>query len=225
MGFSDDGFVLPPLTEKDHVMESTTLPIEPGEQGALINLPAFGLGAERKERKRELEARCEYVANLVNHNDPAVVWCHANDEGDRLEQMISGSLQVAGKTPDEKKIERYDAFAKGDLRVIIIKPKIGAWGLNWQHCNHVVTFASHSYEQYYQSVRRCWRFGQKRPVMMDMVATEGEARVLANMRRKAKSADMMFTALVAEMNNATRIERENKFTIKEELPSRLLQTN
>jgi SNF2 family DNA or RNA helicase len=101
---------------------------------------------------------------------------------------------------------------------LIIKPKIGAWGMNWQNCNHVVTYASHSYEQYYQSVRRCWRFGQKRPVQLDVVATEGEIRVLGNMRAKGKRADDMFAKLVEQMNQAVRIERQDIYTSELELP-------
>ena len=91
--------------------------------------------------------------------------------------------------------------------MIVTKPKIGAWGLNWQHCNHVVTFASHSYEQFYQSVRRCWRFGQERPVTVDIISTTGECRVRESMARKSAAADQMFSQLVAEMQNAVAIRR------------------
>jgi SNF2 family DNA or RNA helicase len=147
-----------------------------------------------------------------------------NEEADRLEEMIPGARQVAGRTPDDEKVEIYEAFQSGELRVLIIKPKIGAWGLNWQHCNHVVTFASHSYEQYYQSVRRCYRFGQTRPVTLDVVATEGEERVLANMRRKADQARTMFDVLVREMNRAERVERSNIYTKKVEVPAWLQAT-
>jgi SNF2 family DNA or RNA helicase len=142
-----------------------------------------------------------------------------NAEGDALEAAIPDAKQIAGSTPDDRKIELYDEFESGKLRVLIIKPKIGAWGLNWQHCNHVVTFASHSYEQYYQSVRRCWRFGQQRPVTLDVVATEGEVRVLANMRSKAIRAEKMFTVLVEQMNQATDIKQVNEHTQETELPS------
>jgi hypothetical protein len=162
--------------------------------------------------------RCEFVRDLVNHDRQAVVWCHMNDEGDLLEEIIPEAVQIAGRTPDDRKIELYESFASGDSRVLVIKPKIGAWGLNWQHCNHVVTFATHSYEQYYQSIRRCYRFGQKRPVHLDVVATSGEARVVANLRRKADKAEKMFIALVKEMNAATRIERENIYTKKTRVP-------
>lgn len=214
LGFSDDGYILPELREKDHIIKPNTPP-----DGFLFNLPAFGLAEEREERKRTTEERCNFVADLVNHKNPAVVWCHTNAEGDYLEKIIPGARQVAGRTPDDEKEEIYSAFANHSLRVLVIKPKIGAWGLNWQHCNHVVSFASHSYEQYYQSIRRCWRFGQKLPVQLDVIASEGEARVLDNMRRKSVQAKQMFEEIIRQMNNAQKIERTNKKTKKVEVPS------
>ena len=212
LGFSDNKFVLPLLTENDHVIAA------PPAEGMLFSIPAFGLGEEREERKRTIKERCEYAAQLVDHDQPAVIWCHTNAEGDLLEQLIPDAAQVAGRTPDERKVELYEAFGSGRQRVLVIKPKIGAWGLNWQHCAHVVTFASHSYEQHYQSVRRCWRFGQKRPVTVDVIATEGEARVLANMRSKAERASAMFEELVAQMNDATTIKRTNLYTNNAKVP-------
>ena len=214
LGFDDARFLLPPLNKYDHIIKPGTPP-----PGMLFNVPAFGLGAEREERRRTMGERCEFVRELVRHNRPAVIWCHMNAEADLLEELIPDSRQIAGSTPDETKIETYEAFVNGDLRVLVIKPKIGAWGLNWQHCAHVVTFASHSYEQFYQSVRRCWRFGQQNPVRLDVIAGEGEARVIANMERKAKRAEIMFDALVREMNGSMRIERKEEYTQKEELPS------
>jgi hypothetical protein len=214
LGFDNGRFVLPPLNERDHVIKPATPP-----DGMLFNVPAFGMGAERDERRRTLRDRCEFAASLVAHDRPAVVWCHMNAEGDELTKTIPGAKQIAGSTPDEAKLELYEAFQSGQLRVLVIKPKIGAWGLNWQHCNHVVSFATHSYEQYYQSVRRCWRFGQRRPVQLDLIATEGEARVLANMRRKADQAGKMFDSLVREMASATRVARENPYTQPAEVPS------
>lgn len=202
LGFSNADFALPPLDEREHTVKAKTLP-----SGVLFPRVAVGLQEEREERRRTIQERCEYVAALVNHGDPAVVWCHLNNEGDLLERMIPGARQVRGKHSDEEKEESFCAFAAGRQRVLITKPKIGAWGLNWQHCAHVVTFASHSYEQYYQSVRRCWRFGQTRPVVVDVVSTEGEVGVRENMRRKADAALRMFASLVTHMNQATRIER------------------
>jgi SNF2 family DNA or RNA helicase len=103
--------------------------------------------------------------------------------------------------------------------VLVTKPKIGAWGLNFQHCAHVTVFPSHSFEQYYQGVRRCWRFGQTRTVRVDVIETEGDKDVLKNLQRKARRADEMFSSLVAEMNNVLRINRAAAFTNQERLPS------
>lgn len=214
IGFDDGRFILPALIEREHIVEARTL-----ADGMLFPMTAIGLREEREERRRTIAERCEMVAELVNHDRPAVVWCHLNDEGDRLSKMIPDGRQVKGGDSDEEKEEAYDAFAKGELRVLVIKPKIGAWGLNWQHCAHVVTFASHSYEQYYQSVRRCWRFGQEREVVVDLVATDGEKGVKDNMRRKSEAAARMFTELVGHMNDAMRLDRGARFTERVEVPT------
>lgn len=213
VGFQDDRFVLPELIEREHIVEPETPP-----EGFLFTVAAFGLQEEREERKRTLRQRCEYAASLANHGRPVVVWCHTNPEGDMLTGMVDGCRQVAGKTPDDEKEEIYSDFAAGKLRALVIKPKIGAWGLNWQHCSDVVTFASHSYEQYYQSIRRCWRFGQTRPVTVDVIATEGEKRVVDNMQRKAHQAGVMFDRMVKHMNDALLIEREETSVNKVEVP-------
>lgn len=214
LGFDDGKFILPELIQNEHIITPDSPP-----PGYLLNVPAKGMQAERLERSRNIEKRCEFIANLVNHDRPAVVWCQANPEADLLEKIIPGSRQVAGRTPDEQKVRTYEDFANGSLRVLVIKPKIGAWGLNWQHCNHVVAFASHSYEQMYQSVRRCYRFGQTRPVTFDLVATEGEELVIGNVKRKADQAAKMFEKLVQEMTRAVRVERENIYTKKAEVPA------
>jgi hypothetical protein len=207
IGFPDDGYELPELIEREHIVKPTTPP-----DGMLFTMPAFGLAEERDERRRTLKERCRLVAELVSHDRPAVVWCHMNAEGDELERIIPNSIQVKGGMDDDDKEAAYDAFSRREKRVMILKPKIGAWGLNWQFCNHVVTFASHSYEQYYQSIRRCWRFGQDNPVTVDIIASEGEQRVRDNMSRKAALADRMFEELVKQMNHAINIERKQRET-------------
>lgn len=213
LGFSDDRFDLPPLVERLHVIEPDTPP-----DGHLFNLPAIGLHEERQERRRTLHQRCDLVAGLVDHDRPAVVWCQMNAEADRLVEIVPGAEQVAGRTPDDRKVELYEAFAAGELRVLIVKPKIGAWGLNWQHCRDVVTFVSHSYEQRYQAIRRCWRFGQTGAVSVDTVATIGEQRVIENIQRKEAQASEMFDRLVAEMTEAERQEIVNRYTNPVEVP-------
>lgn len=216
LGYPNDGFVLPDLIVRDHIVKAKTAP-----QGMLFVVPAFGLQEERDERRRTLEERVDMVVKLTTHDKPAVVWCHLNQEGDALSKAMD-TIQIKGGDSDEKKEEAYRAFGEGKLRTIVIKPKIGAWGLNWQHCNHVVTFASHSYEQYYQSVRRCWRFGQKKPVTVDIISTDGEVHVRDNMKRKSDAAAQMFENLVRQMNDALWINRET-YTNQVEVPKWLSQ--
>lgn len=214
LGFDDAALTLPPLLEREHVV----IPNKP-QDGMLFVRPAVGLKEERDERRRTLDERIALVARLVDHSQPAVVWCHLNAEGDALEKAIPKSLQVSGSDSDEAKELAYRSFANGGIRVLITKPKIGAFGLNWQHCAHVVTFASHSYEQYYQSIRRCWRFGQTQSVHVDIISTEGEQHVRKSMARKSAAAEQMFTQLVANMNQSLAVERVRTGTTRVETPA------
>jgi hypothetical protein len=136
-----------------------------------------------------------------------------------LERLIPGAVQVSGTDTDEEKEEKFAAFQRGEARVLVIKPVIGAWGLNWQHCAHMTVFAGYSFEQYYQGVRRCWRFGQKRPVVVDHVISDGEIEVLASRKRKAQQSDQMFSELVAHMRDAVEIARSTYGNKTQEVPS------
>ena len=215
LGYDDSDFILPPLNESELYVESSTLP-----DGFLFAVPAHTLEEQREERRRTIPDRCEKVAQLVNGtNEPALVWCHLNDEGDLLEKLIPDAVQVSGANSDDIKEERLIDFAKGNRRVLITKPKIGAWGLNFQHCAHITNFPSHSYEQYYQGIRRCWRFGQKRPVHVDIVTTEGERGILKNMQHKSAKANQMFSVLAAEMKNELSINHINQFNNEQVNPS------
>lgn len=218
LGFDDSRFTLPPLEEYEHIVTARA-----SRPDMLFDMPAVGLHEQREERNRTIAERCERVAELVAHKDQALVWCHLNPEGDRLAKLIPDAVQVSGSDADEAKEEKLMAFARGDVRVLVTKPKIGAWGLNLQNCAHVTFFPSHSYEQYYQGVRRCWRFGQARPVRVDVVATDGERGVLANLRRKAAQADRMFSALVREMNQAIGIERSRYVAKPVEVPAWMIR--
>lgn len=214
LGFDDDRFVLPPLNVEQH-----TLPSEFCYPGELFPRIARTLKEQRIERKHTIHERCDKAAELVQHNQPAVVWCQYNQEGDLLEELIPNSVQVAGCDTDDEKEERLTAFTFGQVRVLITKPKIGAWGLNWQHCGHHTFFPSHSFEQYYQAVRRSLRFGRVGPVKVDVIATEGEAGVTDNLQKKQRKADEMFAALVAEMNRSERVAAVNRHTNEMELPA------
>lgn len=203
LGFTDGAFVLPSLDVRvDTIAHSRPL------DGHLFAMPARTLQEQRLERRATLTARCESVASKADTGAPFVGWCHLNDEADLLERLIPNARQVSGAQSDDEKEELFEAFVSGQLRALITKPKIGAFGLNWQHCAHMSFFPSHSYEQYYQGVRRCWRFGQTRPVVVDVVTTEGEADVLGNLQQKAAAADRMFEQMVEHMADAQGIARK-----------------
>jgi hypothetical protein len=214
LGFDDGRFVLPELSVEETVVENKS-PLN----GELFRMPAITLQDQREERRLTLKARCEAVAERVMAHKVSVVWCQLNDEANMLERIIPGAKQVQGSDSDEVKEETFRAFSDGELKRLITKPKIGAFGLNWQHCNHMTFFPSHSFEQYYQGVRRCWRFGQTKPVKVDLVTSEGEIGVLKNLQRKSEAADKMFMQLVEHMNNAVKIDRSSKNTLTVNTPS------
>lgn len=212
IGFSDDGFVLPELIERE-----TIIPCSKPMPGKLFVEPAMGLKEQRAERRMTLKERCEAAASFVN-GKPIVLWCQLNDEGDLLEQIIPESKQVAGKDSDEKKEDIFFNFSRGNIKTLITKPKIGGFGLNWQHCSSMTFFPSHSFEQYYQGTRRCWRFGQKEPVTVDIITTEGEFAVLKNLQRKAIAADKIFSNLIKYMNDSLHIEQADDHIQEEVFP-------
>ena len=215
LGFDDARFVLPSL-----VVQNTVVKARVPRIGMLFDIAAVGLKEEREVKRRTITERCEIAATKVaKTGSPAVMWCHLNDEGNLLAKLLPGAIQVSGNDADEAKEAKFTAFQSGQARVIIIKPKIGAFGLNWQHCAHIVYFPSHSYEQYYQAVRRCWRFGQTRPVVVDLVLTDGDERVLANLQRKSEAADKMFTDLVRHMSQAAAIDRDRIYSKEVKTPS------
>lgn len=196
LGFPDDGYVLPELVYRRHVVTPAA-----AADGTLFDVPAAGLREFRDEQRRTLAERCEMAAGLLADAGRAVAWCHLNDEGDLLEKL-TGGVQVAGSDPAEVKEEKLAAFSRGEIRVLVTKPKIGAWGLNWQHCHRMTYFPDWSFEAHYQAVRRCWRFGQAHPVTVDVVTTPGGLGAMEALGRKAAQADLMFTALTGHMRDA-----------------------
>ncbi len=213
-GFDDSRFVLPTLNVVQQIVPTAFR--FPGELFVRI---AKTLAEQREERKRSMQERCERVAKLVDHDQPALVWCQYNEEGDVLERMIPGAVQVAGCNSDDEKAERLNGFATGAFRVLITKPKIGAYGMNYQHCGHQTFFPSHSFEQWYQCIRRSLRFGRVGPVRVDVVATEGEAGVTDNLQKKQRKADEMFTKLVQYMHQSQAMQIIDKHVNKMEVPS------
>jgi hypothetical protein len=185
----------------------------------LFDVPAVGLAEEREEARRTLDERCELAAEVLAEADSAVAWCHLNDESARLARLIPGAVEVTGSDSPEAKEEKLRAFTNGEIRVLVTKPVIGAWGLNWQHCHRMTYFPSHSYEQYYQAIRRSWRFGQTQPVVVDVITTKGGLNTLTSLRRKATQADVMFDELIRHMRDALAIARSTAYDERIEVPA------
>jgi len=215
LGFDDGAFRLPELSVRGHVVSAAR-----PRDGFLFDVPAVGLDEQRADLRRTTEERCAMAATVANaHDGPVVCWTNLNAEADAITRQARGAVNVQGSDSDDAKEEAFRAFACGDVRVIVSKPSIAGFGLNWQHCAHMTFFPSHSYEQYYQCVRRCWRFGQKRPVTVDVITTDGQANVLANMERKEESAARMFDQLILMMRNELEKRTVTKYDKKEEIPS------
>jgi hypothetical protein len=214
LGFDDDGFILPPLEYRQHVVK----PTGPADDGTLFEVPASGLQEERAELRRTLTERCEKAAELLADASPGIAWCHLNAEGDLLAQIIDGAVQVAGSEDPDAKEEKLVAFSRGEIRVLVTKPALAGWGLNWQHCHRMVYFPSYSWEQHYQAVRRCWRFGQHSPVTVDVVTSPGGANALAGLERKAAQADRMFESLMLHMRDALHVDRSSVYGKPVEVP-------
>lgn len=214
LGFADGAFALPKLMVNQHIVAASR-PLD----GYLFTVPAHGLSEQRSERRHTIQERCERVSQLSETREPIVCWCHLNAEGDLLEQIIPDAKQVSGDNTDEEKEELFEAFAAGQLRCLITKPVIAGLGLNWQHCAHMTMFPSHSFEQYYQSTRRCWRFGQTQDVTVDVITTEGESDVMQNLQRKADAAGKIFDWIVQEMGQELHLQQRELFNQPEVCPS------
>ncbi len=215
LGFDDADFKLPELISEEHVVRSRF-----PAAGRLFDTLALNREEELEARRRTLPERCERTAALLaNTGQPAVAWCHLNPEGDLITRLIPGAVQVTGSDSDERKEEVFLAFTRGEVRVLVTKGSIAGFGMNWQHCNHMTCFPSHSFEQFYQTVRRFWRFGQTRPVKVEMITSECETGVITNLNRKSRQADEMFAQLVEHMQDSLSIARPNPFQTTQEVPT------
>jgi hypothetical protein len=215
-GYDDGPFILPDLHERTTVVTART-----PRDDILLDLPAVGLQEERAENRRTLTERCETAAAILDDATPGIAWCHLNAESELLTRIIPGAVEISGAADPDEKEDKLAAFTRGEVRVLVTKPSIGAWGLNWQHCHRMTYFPSHSYEQMYQATRRLYRFGQKNPVTVDYVTSEGGKNILANLKRKATQADAMFTNLVTHMNAARTVD-PHRYDNDLEMPSWLV---
>ncbi len=196
LGYSDDGFELPPLTVESEIVESPWIP-----DGQLFASHLKGITERASVRKATLAERSQAAADLINQSpDPWIAWVGLNDESDALAALIPDAVVVEGSQTPETKAERLHQFVDGTHRVLITKPTIAGFGMNFQHCSNMVFVGlSDSYEQYYQAIRRCWRFGQRNPVTAHVVISEPEQHIYANVLAKEREAETMTAELIANV--------------------------
>lgn len=210
LGFSDAGYDLPKLHEVPHVVENQ-IPLVINGQPRMFNEPALTFAELKAETRATLNERCERAAELASAHDTSVYWVNLNDEGKLMRQLDPTAVEIHGQMDIDKKEELLIAFSKGEIKKLITKTSITAFGLNWQHCNHTTYFPTYSYEQYYQAIRRFWRFGQQREVTVDLVLSDGQTRVMESLKAKKDKADSMFTMLAQQANSTFSIP-QRQFT-------------
>ena len=203
LGYEDDGFTLPPIEYHDHVIDTETAP-----EGFLFAVQAQTLHERLAARRATIEERVALCAAHVNaSNEEWVVWCNLNDESTALVNAIPDAVEVRGSDSNDDKERKLLEFSSGAHRVLVTKPKIAGHGMNWQHCRNVAFVGlSDSWEQYYQAVRRCWRFGQDRDVRVHVYTARTEGAVVANIQRKEADARVMVDEMTANMRE---LNKEN----------------
>lgn len=206
IGFSDDKHILPELITNTVEVDNRDILARDG-QFEMFAKPSSRLTDVREEQKQTITERCEKAAEKADSHDTSVLWCNFNDEGAMLSDMVKDSHEIKGSMNIDKKEEMLIAFQKGEIKKLITKPKITCFGLNWQHCGHTVYFPTFSYEQYYQAIRRFWRFGRVDPVEVDLIYSNGQTKVIQSLLEKAKKADQLFSNL----NTALNLYKEEKY--------------
>jgi len=203
LGYDDSGFTLPPIAMNQHTVASDN-PCE----GFLFAMEAQTLQERLAARRESIDDRVKLAAEIVARDDgPWLLWCNLNAESEALARAIPGAVEVRGSQSIDVKEGNLNKFTSGEIRVMVTKPSIAGFGMNWQHCSNVAFVGlSDSYEQYYQAVRRCWRFGQKSTVKVHVITADKEGAVVSNIQRKEADADKMATEMV---NNMSDLNREN----------------
>lgn len=205
LGYDDGAFVLPPLNLEDHVTNAPMAAVVHDDgQMSMFPQQAQTLGDQRVAQRLSLDHRVAQAVTLANQPGQWLVWCHLNDESAALAAQIDGAVEVTGGDTDAHKEAAMVGFQDGRIRVLVSKPSICGFGLNFQHCHQIVYVGlSHSYESFYQSIRRCWRFGQQHPVSAHIVYDWSEGAVVDNIRRKDADAGVMAESMVSLMKATT----------------------
>ena len=200
LGFSNERYNLPNLIVNKHIVTNDSQ-ISVDGQIQMFNIVAKNFNEIRYEQKQTEEKRCEKAIELAN-GKTSVYWCNTNNESSILKHSDSEAVEIIGSQSIDKKEEILLAFANGEIKRLITKAKMTSMGLNWQHCNHSVFFPTWSYEQYYQAIRRFWRFGQKNDVTIDMVISDGQTRVLEALQQKTEKAILLHKNLTENVNRS-----------------------
>jgi len=206
LGFSDDRHILPELITNYHSVKNTNNLVVNG-QIQLYNQIARRLTEIKVEQRQTITPRCEQAVDIASNHDTTVYWCNFNKESELIKKLDNDSYEITGSMKIDKKEELLSAFAKGDIKKLITKAKMTGFGLNWQHCGHTVFFPSFSYEQYYQAIRRFWRFGRTEPVICDLVYSDGQKRVLDSLLAKTEKANKLFDKLNTTLNSKYQIKQ------------------
>ena len=200
LGFSNDRYNLPELIVNKYIVTNDSQ-ISIDGQIQMFNIVAKNFNEIRYEQKQTEEKRCEKAIELAK-GKTSVYWCNTNNESAILKSSDKNAVEIIGSQSIDRKEEILLAFANGEIERIITKAKMTSMGLNWQHCNHSVFFPTWSYEQYYQAIRRFWRFGQKNDVTIDMVISDGQTRVLEALEQKTKKAIELHKNLTENVNRS-----------------------
>jgi len=200
IGYSDERHVLPELIEHETVIRNCN-PLAVGGQHTMFALPATNFAEIKAEVRSTINERCEMAVSKASQHDTSVYWVNLNDEADLISKLDPSTVEVKGKMNIDEKEDVLLAFSNGDIKKLITKTSITAFGLNWQHCNHTTYFPTYSYEQYYQAIRRFWRFGQKNPVNVDLILSDGQTRIMESLMVKKEKATEMFENLTQQTNS------------------------
>lgn len=210
IGFEDNGFLLPPLNFEEHVVATQYKP-----DGFLFALPTNGIKGRLEARRETISDRARKCAEMINNSDEQwLVWCGLNDEGRELKKLLDNAEVIEGADTEEKKISTVEQWKTGKLRTLISKPKIFGWGMNFQQCHNIAFLGlGDSWEQYYQAIRRCWRFGQTKPVNVHIVISDAEEAVVDNIQRKEEQAQHIAQEVIKHMGDIEKQELAGKHTI------------
>jgi len=200
IGFSNDRYQLPELITNKHVVENKSL-IAVNGQIEMFNIVAKNFSEIRHEEKQTIRERSEKSVELAK-DKVSVYWVNRNEESSLINELDSNAVEIRGSMSIDKKEDILMNFAKGNIDRIITKAKMTGMGLNWQHCNHSVFFPTWSYEQYYQAIRRFWRFGQKNDVTIDVVISDGQTRVIEALEQKTQKAIELHKSLTQAVNTS-----------------------